>query len=48
MCYEVWQGLGEVLQVQGQNEVVVDCFFIVLELEVSSFVFFFFIIFREL
>lgn len=35
-CHEAWQGLGEVLQAQGQNEAAVDCFLTALELEASS------------
>ncbi|ELW47267.1 Tetratricopeptide repeat protein 7A [Tupaia chinensis] len=47
-CHEAWQGLGEVLQAQGQNEAAVDCFLTALELEASSPVLPFSIIPREL
>ncbi|XP_017651081.1 tetratricopeptide repeat protein 7A isoform X2 [Nannospalax galili] len=47
-CHEAWQGLGEVLQDQGQNEAAVDCFLTALELEASSPVLPFSIIPREL
>ncbi|XP_028620915.1 tetratricopeptide repeat protein 7A [Grammomys surdaster] len=46
--HEAWQGLGEVLQDQGQNEAAVDCFLTALELEASSPVLPFSIISREL
>ncbi|XP_020034876.2 tetratricopeptide repeat protein 7A isoform X1 [Castor canadensis] len=48
ICHEAWQGLGEVLQAQGQNEAAVDCFLTALELEASSPVLPFTIIPREL
>ncbi|XP_062065378.1 tetratricopeptide repeat protein 7A isoform X1 [Lepus europaeus] len=47
-CHEAWQGLGEVLQAQGQNEAAIDCFLTALELEASSPVMPFSIIPREL
>ncbi|XP_030166406.1 tetratricopeptide repeat protein 7A isoform X1 [Lynx canadensis] len=47
-CHEAWQGLGEVLQAQGQSEAAVDCFLTALELEASSPVLPFSIIPREL
>ncbi|XP_010362600.1 tetratricopeptide repeat protein 7A isoform X1 [Rhinopithecus roxellana] len=47
-CHKAWQGLGEVLQAQGQNEAAVDCFLTALELEASSPVLPFSIIPREL
>ncbi|XP_007650326.1 tetratricopeptide repeat protein 7A isoform X1 [Cricetulus griseus] len=47
-CHEAWQGLGQVLQDQGQNEAAVDCFLTALELEASSPVLPFSIIPREL
>ncbi|XP_069881637.1 tetratricopeptide repeat protein 7A [Dipodomys merriami] len=47
-CHEAWQGLGEVLQAQGQNEAAIDCFLTALELESSSPVLPFSIIPREL
>ncbi|XP_054422883.1 tetratricopeptide repeat protein 7A [Pteronotus mesoamericanus] len=47
-CHEAWQGLGEVLQAQGQNEAAVECFLTALELEASSPVLPFSIIPREL
>ncbi|XP_075811709.1 tetratricopeptide repeat protein 7A isoform X2 [Microtus pennsylvanicus] len=47
-CHEAWQGLGEVLQDQGQNEAAVDCFLTALELEASNPVLPFSIIPREL
>ncbi|GAB5569596.1 tetratricopeptide repeat protein 7A isoform X3 [Prionailurus iriomotensis] len=47
-CHEAWQGLGEVLQDQGQSEAAVDCFLTALELEASSPVLPFSIIPREL
>ncbi|XP_044119586.1 tetratricopeptide repeat protein 7A isoform X2 [Neovison vison] len=47
-CHEAWQGLGEVLQAQGQSEAAVDCFLTALELEASSPVMPFSIIPREL
>ncbi|KAK2507977.1 hypothetical protein MC885_006068, partial [Smutsia gigantea] len=47
-CHEAWQGLGEVLQGQGQSEAAVDCFLTALELEASSPVLPFSIIPREL
>ncbi|XP_006839489.1 PREDICTED: tetratricopeptide repeat protein 7A isoform X2 [Chrysochloris asiatica] len=47
-CHEAWQGLGEVLQAQGQSEAAVDCFLTALELESSSPVLPFSIIPREL
>lgn len=47
-CHEAWQGLGEVLQAQGQSEAAVDCFLTALELEASSPVVPFSIIPREL
>ncbi|XP_021073379.1 tetratricopeptide repeat protein 7A isoform X2 [Mus pahari] len=46
--HEAWQGLGEVLQEQGQNEAAVDCFLTALELEASSPVLPFSSIAREL
>uniref|UniRef100_A0A5F9C1W8 Tetratricopeptide repeat protein 7A n=1 Tax=Oryctolagus cuniculus TaxID=9986 RepID=A0A5F9C1W8_RABIT len=46
--HEAWQGLGEVLQAQGQNEAAIDCFLTALELEASSPVMPFSIIPREL
>ncbi|XP_004686282.1 PREDICTED: tetratricopeptide repeat protein 7A isoform X1 [Condylura cristata] len=46
--HEAWQGLGEVLQAQGQSEAAVDCFLTALELEASSPVLPFCIIPREL
>ncbi|XP_006778690.1 PREDICTED: tetratricopeptide repeat protein 7A isoform X1 [Myotis davidii] len=47
-CHEAWQGLGEVLQAQGQSEAAIDCFLTALELEASSPVLPFSIIPREL
>lgn len=47
-CHEAWQGLGEVLQAQGQSEAATDCFLTALELEASSPVLPFSIIPREL
>ncbi|XP_036922429.1 tetratricopeptide repeat protein 7A isoform X1 [Sturnira hondurensis] len=47
-CHEAWQGLGEVLQAQGQSEAAVECFLTALELEASSPVLPFSIIPREL
>ncbi|XP_023566956.1 tetratricopeptide repeat protein 7A [Octodon degus] len=47
-CHEAWQGLGEVLQAQGQAEAAADCFLTALELEASSPVVPFCIIPREL
>ncbi|XP_036291123.1 tetratricopeptide repeat protein 7A isoform X4 [Pipistrellus kuhlii] len=47
-CHEAWQGLGEVLQAQGQSEAAIDCFLTALELESSSPVLPFSIIPREL
>ncbi|XP_055395989.1 tetratricopeptide repeat protein 7A isoform X2 [Bubalus kerabau] len=47
-CHEAWQGLGEVLEAQGQSEAAVDCFLTALELEASSPVLPFSIIPREL
>ncbi|XP_037017075.2 tetratricopeptide repeat protein 7A isoform X1 [Artibeus jamaicensis] len=47
-CHEAWQGLGEVLQAQGQTEAAVECFLTALELEASSPVLPFSIIPREL
>ncbi|KAF6106909.1 tetratricopeptide repeat domain 7A [Phyllostomus discolor] len=47
-CHEAWQGLGEVLQAQGQSEASVECFLTALELEASSPVLPFSIIPREL
>ncbi|KAM7079099.1 tetratricopeptide repeat protein 7A [Molossus nigricans] len=47
-CHEAWQGLGEVLQAQGQGEAAIDCFLTALELEASSPVLPFSIIPREL
>lgn len=47
-CHEAWQGLGEVLQAQGQSEAAADCFLTALELEASSPVLPFSIIPREL
>ncbi|XP_062933949.1 tetratricopeptide repeat protein 7A isoform X2 [Cynocephalus volans] len=47
-CHEAWQGLGEVLQAQGQPAAAVDCFLTALELEASSPVLPFSIIPREL
>ncbi|XP_046517698.1 tetratricopeptide repeat protein 7A isoform X4 [Equus quagga] len=47
-CHDAWQGLGEVLQAQGQSEAAVDCFLTALELEASSPVLPFSIIPREL
>ncbi|XP_064350591.1 tetratricopeptide repeat protein 7A isoform X3 [Camelus dromedarius] len=47
-CHEAWQGLGEVLQAEGQSEAAVDCFLTALELEASSPVLPFSIIPREL
>ncbi|XP_076990267.1 tetratricopeptide repeat protein 7A isoform X2 [Tamandua tetradactyla] len=47
-CHEAWQGLGEVLQAQGQSEAAVDCFLTALDLEASSPVLPFSIIPREL
>ncbi|KAM8785650.1 tetratricopeptide repeat protein 7A isoform 1-T1 [Rhynchonycteris naso] len=47
-CHEAWQGLGEVLQAQGQSRAAVDCFLTALELESSSPVLPFSIIPREL
>ncbi|XP_055972954.1 tetratricopeptide repeat protein 7A [Sorex fumeus] len=47
-CHEAWQGLGEVLQAQGQSAAAVDCFLTALELEASSPVVPFSIIPREL
>ncbi|XP_044628306.1 tetratricopeptide repeat protein 7A isoform X2 [Equus asinus] len=47
-CHNAWQGLGEVLQAQGQSEAAVDCFLTALELEASSPVLPFSIIPREL
>ncbi|XP_041486917.1 tetratricopeptide repeat protein 7A isoform X3 [Microtus oregoni] len=47
-CHEAWQGLGEVLQDQGQNEAAADCFLTALELEASNPVLPFSIIPREL
>ncbi|XP_010836957.1 PREDICTED: tetratricopeptide repeat protein 7A [Bison bison bison] len=46
--HEAWQGLGEVLEAQGQSEAAVDCFLTALELEASSPVLPFSIIPREL
>ena len=47
-CHEAWQGLGEVLQAQGQSEAAAECFLTALELEASSPVLPFSIIPREL
>ncbi|XP_004839458.1 tetratricopeptide repeat protein 7A isoform X1 [Heterocephalus glaber] len=47
-CHEAWQGLGQVLQAQGQTEAAVDCYLTALELEASSPVLPFSIIPREL
>ncbi|KAM6221178.1 tetratricopeptide repeat protein 7A [Rhynchocyon petersi] len=47
-CHEAWQGLGEVLQAQGQSDAAVDCFLTALELEASSPVVPFSVIPREL
>ncbi|XP_058134486.1 tetratricopeptide repeat protein 7A isoform X2 [Dasypus novemcinctus] len=47
-CHEAWQGLGEVLQAQGQCEAAVDCFLTALDLEASSPVLPFSVIPREL
>ncbi|XP_004699812.1 tetratricopeptide repeat protein 7A [Echinops telfairi] len=47
-CHEAWQGLGEVLQAQGQSDAAIDCFLTALELESSSPVLPFSVIPREL
>ncbi|XP_037662915.1 tetratricopeptide repeat protein 7A isoform X3 [Choloepus didactylus] len=47
-CHEAWQGLGEVLQAQGQSEAAADCFLTALDLEASSPVLPFSVIPREL
>nr|XP_044993577.1 tetratricopeptide repeat protein 7A [Jaculus jaculus] len=47
-CHAAWQGLGEVLRAQGQNEAAVECFLTALDLEASSPVLPFTIIPREL